>query len=166
MTPLKIPFRTHIKETNKKCLRAIPLLTFIITKKLKRTDGLWSGSVYFAAIGIAFMFIEIPWIQKSILYLGHPSYSTSVVLASILLGAGLGSMTIKNLSQKILSSLLLLLPVFVFLSYYLSIPVFKSTLGLPLYLRIFISIFLLFPVGFLMGLPFASGMISLLGFCG
>ena len=47
--------------------------------------------VYFAAIGFAFMFIEIAFIQKFVLFLSHPLYAVAVVLFAFLLFAGLGS---------------------------------------------------------------------------
>ena len=46
---------------------------------------------YFAAIGLAFMFIEIAFIQKFVLFLSHPLYAVAVVLFSFLLFAGIGS---------------------------------------------------------------------------
>ncbi len=58
-----------------------------------RVAGLsWRIMVYFAAIGTAFMFIEIAFIQKFILFLHHPLYAVSVVLCAFLVFAGLGSL--------------------------------------------------------------------------
>lgn len=56
---------------------------------MRLVSGLTAGSVFFAAIGVAFMFVEPSTIQRFILYLGHPSYATTVVIASLLAGAGL-----------------------------------------------------------------------------
>jgi hypothetical protein len=53
--------------------------------------------VYFAAIGFAFMFIEIAFIQKFVLFLSHPLYAVAVVLFSFLLFAGIGSAASKRL---------------------------------------------------------------------
>jgi hypothetical protein len=46
---------------------------------------------FFSLIGVGFMFIEIPLIQRFVLLLGHPPYSMSITLPGILLGASLGS---------------------------------------------------------------------------
>jgi hypothetical protein len=46
---------------------------------------------YFAAIGFAFMFVEIAFIQKFTLFLSHPLYSVAVTLSAFLIFAGLGS---------------------------------------------------------------------------
>ena len=60
---------------------------------------------YFFAIGLAFLFIEIAFIQKFMLFLHHPLLTASVVLASFLVFAGLGSNWSKRYSmQKQLSA--------------------------------------------------------------
>jgi hypothetical protein len=46
---------------------------------------------YFLLLGFAFLFVEISFIQKFILFLSHPLYSVAVVLSSFLVFAGLGS---------------------------------------------------------------------------
>jgi predicted membrane-bound spermidine synthase len=53
--------------------------------------------VYFACLGLGFIFVEVCLIQRFVLFLGHPVYSISIVLCSLLLAAGLGSL----LSEKI-----------------------------------------------------------------
>lgn len=53
---------------------------------------LGAGLIYFAAIGVGFMWLEIVLLQKFILLLGHPVYSMTTILFSLLLGSGLGSL--------------------------------------------------------------------------
>lgn len=48
--------------------------------------------IYFAALGLGFMAVEIALLQKLGLFLGHPNLALSVVLAALLLGTGLGSL--------------------------------------------------------------------------
>ena len=55
------------------------------------------GSAYFLLIGLGFMFIEIGLIQRISVFIGHPIYALSVVLFSIILSTGLGSL----LSEKV-----------------------------------------------------------------
>jgi hypothetical protein len=50
--------------------------------------GKWRIAVYFLAIGLAFLFVEIASIQRFMLFLGHPLYAISVVLCGFLLFAG------------------------------------------------------------------------------
>ena len=52
---------------------------------------LWS-SAYFLMIGIAFMFVEITLIQRMSVFLGHPIYGLAIVLFSIILATGVGSL--------------------------------------------------------------------------
>ena len=66
-------------------------LPFAWGEAMPRSASFWRGSAYFGLIGFAFMLVEIPMIQRTILYLGNPNHATTVVLASMLLGAGLGS---------------------------------------------------------------------------
>ena len=79
---------------------ALFVLPFVIRGRLPRGPALARSSLYFFAIGIAFMFVEIPWMQRFVLYLGHPSYATTVVLSALLVGAGVGAM----MSPKLLPS--------------------------------------------------------------
>ena len=48
--------------------------------------------VYFALIGFGFMFVQIPFLQRFSVYLGHPTYAFSIVLFLMILSAGLGSL--------------------------------------------------------------------------
>ena len=60
----------------------------------------WSGTAYFLLIGIGFMMIEIGMLQRLSVFLGHPVYSLSVVLFSVILFTGLGSMISEYLTLK------------------------------------------------------------------
>ncbi len=113
---------------------------------------------YFGLIGFAYLLIEIPLLQRFILYLGHPSYAMTAVLFSLLLFSGLGSRLADRCGGRIpirlvlaaLVSLLLLLP--------LALPLlFQETLGLPLSCRLAVTGLALSPAGMLMGLPFPGG---------
>ncbi|MEE8310867.1 MAG: hypothetical protein V3R77_01330 [Candidatus Binatia bacterium] len=54
-------------------------------------------ALYFACLGLGFMALEIPIIQVLSLYLGHPTYGLAVVLASLLLATGVGSLLAERL---------------------------------------------------------------------
>jgi hypothetical protein len=51
----------------------------------------WSAFAYFAIIGLAFMLIQIAFLQRFSVYLGHPTYTFSIILFLMILAAGLGS---------------------------------------------------------------------------
>ncbi len=103
------------------------------------------------------MFIEIPLMQKFILFLGHPIYSLSVVLFSILVFAGLGSFCTEKIKDKVMDKLKVCLIVLacLILFYNMVLPKLLSTMiGLKLPFRMAVTIFLLSPLGFFMGMPF------------
>jgi hypothetical protein len=60
----------------------------------------WSGTGYFVLIGIGFMMIEIGLLQRLSVFLGHPVYSLSIVLFSMILFTGIGSMISEYLTLK------------------------------------------------------------------
>ncbi len=68
----------------------VPLLRSGSSEALRGRAGLL---VYFASIGLGFMLIEISQMQRLIVYLGHPSYALGVILFTLLLGGGLGSLS-------------------------------------------------------------------------
>ena len=115
--------------------------------------------LYFFSLGIGFIFIEICLMQKFILFLGHPIYAFSIVLFSILLFSGLGSLCIKRWidSPKTPFYFLSLLILTIFLYWFLLPLVFKSFLKMGFPMRVFISIVSLAPISFLMGIPFPCG---------
>jgi len=61
-------------------------------KALRRTPGKAAALGYFLMIGVGFMLLEMAFLQRLILYLGHPIYSAAVAIAGFLVFAGLGSM--------------------------------------------------------------------------
>lgn len=120
---------------------------------------------YFSALGLGFMFVEISLMQKFILFLGHPVYSISLVVFSLLVFAGLGSrlsMLIDLSSPRGLKLVLSLATALLFLySFFLpqALPFFQGT---PLFSRQIFTILLIAPLGLLLGMPFPLG-IRLLG---
>jgi hypothetical protein len=138
------------------------------------TGGARRFIVYFAALGVGFIFIEIGLMQRFILFLGHPVYSTSVVLFSLLTFSGLGSFLSgrllarspagsapekvderdpRQLQRWVIPLLGLLTVVYVFVLP----PLFRLLLGMELSYRVALSILLLAPLGLLMGMPFPLG---------
>ena len=110
--------------------------------------------LYFGFIGLAFLLVEIPLLQRFILYLGNPVYAMTAVLFSILLFSAIGSRISHHVSNRIALFLLILL---VFITPYGLPTIFSLTLGLPLISRLLLTALTLAPIGFLMGIPFPSG---------
>ena len=116
----------------------------------------WRGLVYFFALGLAFLWLELPLMQQFILLLAHPIYSFGVVLFAVLVFSGVGSILSPRLGRyrgwAILALGLLAL------AYAAGIgPMVEAILGLPLPARIAITAMSIAPLALLMGVPFPSG---------
>ncbi len=125
----------------------------------KKATGIrfWRGRVllYFAALGLAFLFVEVPLAQHFILILGKPVTALAVVLFSLLLFSGFGSWTSRRWSLVVaLGILVLMVAVYPFLLNHLS----DFALNWSPWARFTITILALAPLGFLMGIPFAAGL--------
>jgi hypothetical protein len=110
---------------------------------------------YFALIGLAYLLVEIPLLQRFILYLDNPAYAMTAVLFALLLFSALGSRVSDRIRPR---SALLALVVLLAAGPYLLPGFFAATLGLPLALRLAMTVLLLAPPGFLMGIPFPGGL--------
>ena len=121
--------------------------------------AMWFHFLYFSLIGFAYLLVEIPLIQRFILYLGHPAYAMTAVLFGLLLFSGMGSQWGRRIS---LQTALVVLVVLLLCSL-VGLPALLSvTLGLPLTLRLGVTVLLLAPIGFLMGIPLPAGIQRLL----
>jgi hypothetical protein len=117
---------------------------------------------YFAGIGLGFLLIEIAQLQRLSIFLGHPTYGLSVVLFSVLIFSGLGSMLTERVirfdrPRSLVMPLVVLLGVVGVLGWATPI-VIRSTAGATTPARIATAIALLAPAALLMGMPFAIGM--------
>ena len=78
------------------------LLPLWLGAGLRKPGGVtWRIGGYFFALGLAFLFVEIAFIQKFTLYLGHPIYAVSVVLTGFLGFAGLGAGASAGLDRRL-----------------------------------------------------------------
>ena len=117
---------------------------------------------YFVLIGVAFLFIEMAWIQRLQLFLGLPVYATTAVLVTFLLFAGLGSLWSQNRSgpraHRVLVSavIAILLSSLVYLFYMPSW--LDAAADLPVWTRGILVLVLLAPLAFAMGIPFPTGL--------
>ncbi len=131
---------------------------FALRKWMPVRTGFWRGSGFFAAIGLSFMSIEIPWLQRFVLFLGHPSTAAAVVIGSLLLGAGVGALRSERTGLVRARRLWPLVPIVLGAINALMSPLFEATLGLEEPARIAIAVALLLPIGFLLGHFFPLGM--------
>jgi hypothetical protein len=112
---------------------------------------------YFALLGLAYLFIEIAFIQKMILGLENPSFAASTIIASLLICSGIGSVFSLRIKALRNSSVLLVLAGVVIASSLL-LPTVIAFMGrLPLPMKIILSFVTVMPAGILMGIPFPFG---------
>ncbi len=119
--------------------------------------------LYFFAIGLAFLFIEIAFMQKFILFLHHPIFAISVSISSFLVFAGLGSNWSNRFAGHRKSRRVLIITVIgitlIASLYLLILPlVFELLATAPMVVKILITLLLITPLAFLMGLPFPLAM--------
>ena len=136
------------------CLLIIPLV--LITGRIQRPNV--SQAVYFLGVGAGFMFVELYFIKSFILIMGDPIISFTVVVSAILIFTSLGGLWVHNKRRQdirfAMMALIGMLTLTVVGFELLSARILKVSASL----RYIISILFLFPVGFLMGLPFPLGM--------
>ena len=117
---------------------------------------------YFGLIGVGFMLIQIGLIQRFSVYLGHPTYAVAVILFSMILATGLGSLVSDRIPIERRPSPVLGLPVAtaaVVLAVSLALqPVVSHTIQLQLTARCLITIAMVSPLAFLLGMFFPMGM--------
>ncbi|MBI5233744.1 MAG: hypothetical protein HY880_05260, partial [Deltaproteobacteria bacterium] len=129
-----------------------------------RTTHAITGLIFFGSIGFGYILVEIGQLQRLIIFLGHPIYSITVVLFSMLLSSGIGALTASSIMKDRSPSSLLITAVGAGISALLLLVILyqPTILGLfemqGIYTRILISLMFLLPLGFLMGLPFPMGM--------
>jgi spermidine synthase len=117
----------------------------------------WRVSLYFGAIGLAFLFVEIAFIQRFSLFVSHPLYAIGVVLAGFLVFAGLGSGYAARLADRFAPALRLAVGAIAVLAtlYLVGLPVvFRALIALPDAARIGLALLLIAPLAFAMGMPF------------
>ena len=115
---------------------------------------------YFCAIGVGFMLIEISQMQRLMVFLGHPVYGLGVVLVTILLFSGIGSATVGAHSPRpraVIARVIALLITLVVAG--LLTPLFTTwARSETTDMRILLSVLLLAPPAFCMGMMFPLGL--------
>jgi len=117
---------------------------------------------YFGALGAGFMLLEVALLQRFVLLLGHPVYSLTVTLFSLLLGTGLGSLISRRtdatrVRAATIRALVVVLSVAA-VSPVLLARIIDVAIPWPLPLRIAVAAAVLIPTGCLLGLPLPGGM--------
>ncbi len=119
--------------------------------------------LYFVAVGLGYILVEIAFIQRFVLFLGHPTYALTVVIFLLMLSSGAGSLFSRRwLSRTEMAWMPITMVIAALLVGVFFLPTWlEAWVGLGLYSRIAVSAILLAPLGFVMGMPFPTGLRAL-----
>jgi predicted membrane-bound spermidine synthase len=133
----------------------------VLGTRLPRDGSVRGFLFYFLAIGAGYILVEVALIQKFVLFLGHPTYALTVVIFSMLVSSGAGSFASRRLIRGQVNRLLIALGTaagFVAILAVVTQPILSAAVGLPLLVRMLATVLLIGPAGFVMGLPFPTGL--------
>ncbi len=140
----------------------LPLAWLRRDEPMVRAPNRMRVALYFAMIGLAFLFIEIAFIERFSLFLGHPLSAIAVTLAGFLVSAGMGSGASRHVATRwpqkaITLAVASIAAVGIF--HVLVLPhAFGAMMGWPLAAKSVIAVGLIAPLGFAMGMPFPLGL--------
>jgi len=130
----------------------------------KRQKGTVRVIVYYAALGVGYMMVEIYLIQRLVFFLADPIFSNSIVITAMLVISGIGALVagryrgerrrlIAYAAIGIAASML----------FYLAVlpSVLDALLGLPLIVKMLLAIVFVAPGAFFLGMPFPTGLSTL-----
>ncbi len=144
----------------------LAVLVFLVLPLAKGARGQQPRPVrllYFIAVGLGYILVEIAFIQRFVLFLGHPVYALTVVVFLLLLSSGAGSVVSRWwLPETSRIWLPLLLIAAALLLYVALLPrLLGHLVGFPFIAKLLVSAGLLVPLGFCMGMPFPTGLRAL-----
>jgi spermidine synthase len=144
----------------------IAVLAFLILPLLLHGRELGSrrarlpALLFFIAVGFGYILVEISLIQRFVLFLGHPTYALTVVVFLMLLSSGAGSVIARRwvTTTGALLSVLGLIAAKISINLLLLPWILSLAVGFPFFVKLVISGAFLVPLGFLMGMPFPTGL--------
>jgi hypothetical protein len=147
-------------------ISAIAVLVFLVLPlALRKAEKRQSAMplLYFVAVGLGYILVEIAFIQRFVLFLGHPTYALTVVIFLLMLSSGAGSLLSRRWLPRAEMAWIPLLLVFITLVIYVFLLPSRlaALVGMGFDQRLLISGVLLIPLGFLMGMPFPTGLRAL-----
>jgi hypothetical protein len=147
-------------------ISAALVLVFIVAPLLiggERPGAGWAGWLtYFGALGAGFMLLEVALLQHFVLLLGHPVYSLTVTLFSLLLGTGIGSLASRRFTDAQVAgatvrAMIAIVAVAAAAPFALP-PAIDMAIAWPLAARVALAVAILIPLGMLLGIPLPGGM--------
>jgi hypothetical protein len=127
----------------------------------KSEIGIATMIPYFAALGVGFILIELALLQKLILLMGNPTMTFALLLFTLLMSSGAGSLLSSRIAKSNMKNLVFVIAGiagFGILHVLFLPPIIYSTIAQPFEVKAAVSIAILAPIGFLMGMPLPTGM--------
>ena len=127
-----------------------------------RTPGWLPWLLYFGSLGAGFMLIEVSVLQRFVLLLGHPVYSLTVTLFSLLLGTGIGAAWSQRFREDTLkrSTAIMLVAIALLSVAVIAVvtPLISWAIPFARNIRILIAVATLVPIGVALGVPMPAGL--------
>ena len=142
-------------------LLVLLLPPLVLGMRLPRERGVLGFLLYFMFIGCGYILIEVGLVQKFVLFLGHPTHALTIVIFAMLVSSGIGSYASQQIVGKQESRLIKVLGCVGLCAALLALVLsglLSALAGLPLVLKMVLAVFLIAPLGFLMGMPFPTGL--------
>jgi hypothetical protein len=134
---------------------------FLLGARLPSEPGVRRFLLYFVCLGVGYILVQVALIQKFVMLLGHPTYALIVIIFAMLVSSGLGSM----FSRRFLGGdLARLVPILVVVAILVGILAFAAPLvseagvAWPLPLKVLVTVLIIAPPAFFMGMPFPAGL--------
>jgi len=135
-----------------------PVLLLAVFKYGSQRFRLLGHTVFFALLGFGFMLIEIVLMQKYQRFIGSPIYSTIVILGGLLLFSGMGSFFSRNFKKRTLVICISIIPLIILFQSFFIDDMFMMFAKFSFGFKLIIASVLIFPLAFLMGIPFPHAM--------
>jgi hypothetical protein len=138
---------------------------FFVRREWRALPAKGVSAVYFAALGLGFMLFEITLIQRLVRFLGYPTYSLTVTLASILVFTGIGALLSKRFADRPTRAMPVLFAVLCGLTVFYVFAldgITESLVTAALPARIAVTLLLLAPLGLCLGtfMPLGLGIVG------
>jgi hypothetical protein len=139
---------------------AFLILPLVIHQHGSSYRGGFAPLAYFIFVGLGYIALEVALIQRFVLFLGHPTYALTVVVFLLLLSSGIGSVVGRRwiAGNRRLRQVLILITALILVDLFLLPWLLPAAVGAAFAIKLLISAITLAPLGFLMGMPFPSGL--------
>lgn len=137
---------------------ALPPL--FLGNRLPRERGAIRMLSYFAFLGAGYILIQVAFIQKFVLLLGHPTYALTVIIFTMLVSSGLGSFRSAKVApdQHHLTRVLAIIGSNVIFLGFVITPLAAAAVGWNFWAKVLLTVAVVAPPSYMMGMPFPAGL--------